>query len=281
MLKLTTGDNSAIAATFDPTRVTQLSWRPRAFIFKNFVTDEECNHLIDLAKERLEKSMVVDDETGKSVESDVRTSSGMFLDKAQDEVVTGIEARIAAWTFLPQEHGEQIQILHYERGQKYEPHYDYFVDKVNQELGGNRVATVLIYLSNIEKGGETVFPYSEAKDFQLKDDNWSDCAKTGYAVKPKKGDALLFYSLHPNASVDLSSYHGSCPVIEGEKWSATKWIHVRPFEEQEQATGKECIDEEEDCPLWAEDGECEINPLYMVGSKDEIGACRKSCNACS
>lgn len=62
---------------------------------------------------------------------------------------------------LSLEHGEQIQILHYEHGQKYEPHYDYFVDKVNQELGGNRVATVLIYLSNIEKGGETVFPYSE------------------------------------------------------------------------------------------------------------------------
>lgn len=59
------------------------------------------------------------------------------------------------------ENGESIQILHYENGQKYEPHFDYFHDKVNQELGGHRVATVLMYLSDIEKGGETVFPKSE------------------------------------------------------------------------------------------------------------------------
>lgn len=59
------------------------------------------------------------------------------------------------------ENGESIQILHYESGQKYEPHYDYFHDKVNQELGGHRVATVLMYLSNVERGGETVFPEAE------------------------------------------------------------------------------------------------------------------------
>lgn len=59
------------------------------------------------------------------------------------------------------ENGESIQILHYEHGQKYEPHYDYFHDKVNQELGGHRVATVLMYLSDVEKGGETIFPNSE------------------------------------------------------------------------------------------------------------------------
>lgn len=54
-----------------------------------------------------------------------------------------------------------MQILHYEHGQKYEPHFDYFHDKVNQELGGHRVATVLMYLSDVQKGGETVFPSSE------------------------------------------------------------------------------------------------------------------------
>ena len=53
-----------------------------------------------------------------------------------------------------------MQILHYKHGQKYEPHYDIFHDKANRELGGHRVATVLMYLSNVEKGGETVFPRS-------------------------------------------------------------------------------------------------------------------------
>ncbi|PNX87596.1 prolyl 4-hydroxylase subunit alpha-1-like protein, partial [Trifolium pratense] len=68
---------------FDPTRVIQLSWSPRAFLYKNFLTDEECDHLKELAKDKLEKSMVADNESGKSIQSDVRTSSGMFLSKAQ------------------------------------------------------------------------------------------------------------------------------------------------------------------------------------------------------
>lgn len=269
-------------SVFDPTRVTQLSWNPRAFLYKGFLSDEECDHLINLARDKLEKSMVADNESGKSIESEVRTSSGMFIGKAQDEIVDNIEARIAAWTFLPQENGESIQILHYEHGQKYEPHFDYFHDKANQELGGHRVVTVLMYLSNVEKGGETVFPNSEGKTIQPKDDSWSDCAKNGYAVKPWKGDALMFFSLHPDATTDTNSLHGSCPVIEGEKWSATKWIHVRSFEKSlKHAASGDCIDENENCPLWAKAGECEKNPVYMVGSEGSYGSCRKSCKVCS
>ncbi|XP_052189671.1 probable prolyl 4-hydroxylase 6 isoform X2 [Diospyros lotus] len=273
--------SGASSYAFDPARVTQISWHPRAFIYKGFLTDKECDHLITLAKDKLEKSMVADNESGKSIASEVRTSSGMFLRKAQDDVVANIEARIAAWTFLPEENGEAIQILHYEHGQKYEPHFDYFHDKANQQLGGHRVATVLIYLSDVTRGGETVFPSSEGKNTQPKDDTWSDCAKNGYAVKPIKGDALLFFSLQLNATTDPLSLHGSCPVIEGEKWSATKWIHVRSFDKTSKHGDGDCTDENESCAGWAAAGECARNPLYMVGSDDAPGNCRKSCRVCS
>ncbi|ERN04484.1 hypothetical protein AMTR_s00081p00029310 [Amborella trichopoda] len=267
---------------FDPTRVSHLTWRPRAFLYKGFLTDEECDHLIVLARDKLEKSMVADNESGKSVMSEIRTSSGMFLSKGQDEIVARIEDRIAAWTFLPKENGESIQILHYEHGQKYEPHYDYFHDKANQELGGHRIATVLMYLSQVTKGGETVFPNSEAKEIQLGDDTLSDCAKRGYALKPNKGDALLFFSLHPDATTDQNSLHGSCPVIEGEKWSATKWIHVRSFDtpSKRSSSNVECTDEDDLCAQWAALGECQKNPAYMVGTPDYYGSCRKSCKVC-
>lgn len=101
------------------------------------------------------------------------------------------------------------------------------------------------------------------------------------AVKPEKGDALLFFSLHPDATTDTNSLHGSCPVIEGEKWSATKWIHVRSFDR----TGKrskmgECTDENVNCAKWAKAGECKKNPNYMVGTDELPGFCRKSCNKC-
>ncbi|KAE9615684.1 putative procollagen-proline 4-dioxygenase [Lupinus albus] len=188
----------------------------------------------------------------------------------KDEVIANIEARIATWTFLPYENGEPMQILHYELGQKYESHFDYSLHKLNQQFGGNRVATVLMYLSNVEKAN--IVP---------KDESWSECARNGYAVKPKKGDALLFFSLLPNTTLDTRSLHRSCPVIEGEKWSATKWIYVKDFDNSViRFYSEKCNDENEKCSIWAKRGECEKNPLYMVGNEIMRGLCMKSCNVC-
>ncbi|KAH7295498.1 hypothetical protein KP509_27G052100 [Ceratopteris richardii] len=264
------------STAIDPTRIIQLSWKPRAFLYKGFLSDEECEHLKNLARDKLEKSMVADNESGKGVLSNIRTSSGMFIEKHHDETVKRIEERIATLTFIPQENGEALQVLKYENGEKYEPHFDFFHDQYNIQLGGHRVATVLMYLSNVEKGGETVFP--NAPDDRVKDETWSECAKKGLAVKPVKGDALLFFSLTPDAETDNMSLHGSCPVIEGEKWSATKWIHVNSFDKPNKSSG--CVDENVQCGEWAAMGECQKNPSYMVGTDAYPGACRASCRVC-
>lgn len=98
-------------------------------------------------------------------------------------------------------------------------------------------------------------------------------------VKPRRGDALLFFSLHPNAVPDENSLHAGCPVIEGEKWSATKWIHVDSFDKILD-TGGNCTDMNESCERWAALGECTKNREYMVGSPDLPGYCRRSCKIC-
>lgn len=98
-------------------------------------------------------------------------------------------------------------------------------------------------------------------------------------VKPRRGDALLFFSLHTNATPDTSSLHAGCPVIEGEKWSATKWIHVDSFDKTVGAGG-DCSDHHVSCERWASLGECTKNPEYMIGSSDVPGYCRKSCKSC-
>ncbi|CAI7778109.1 unnamed protein product, partial [Closterium sp. NIES-53] len=206
-------------------RVTVLSWKPRAFLYRNFLTPEECDHIISLARPRLERSEVVAREGEGTNVDDVRTSFGTFLDYQQDDVIKAIEQRLAAWTFLPVENQEAMQVLRYQEGQKYEAHHDFF-EKEGQQ-GGHRYATVLMYLTEGLMGGETVFP--DAKDPVEKDDTWSECGKQGVAAKPIKGDALLFFSLTPSAELDLKSLHAGCPVISGEKWSATKWIHVDAF----------------------------------------------------
>ncbi|XWS33911.1 hypothetical protein CRYUN_Cryun22dG0123600 [Craigia yunnanensis] len=211
--------------------VEVISWEPRAFIYHNFLSKEECEHLIDLAKPHMEKSTVVDSETGKSKDSRVRTSSGTFLARGRDKIIRNIEKRIADFTFIPVEHGEGLQILHYEVGQKYEPHYDYFLDEFNTKNGGQRIATVLMYLSDVEEGGETVFPAAKGNISAVP---WwnelSECGKGGLSVKPKMGDALLFWSMKADASLDPSSLHGGCPVIRGNKWSSTKWMRVNEYE---------------------------------------------------
>ncbi|RVW46457.1 putative prolyl 4-hydroxylase 7 [Vitis vinifera] len=195
------------ASGFDPTRVTQLSWRPRAFLYKGFLSEEECDHLITLAKDKLEKSMVADNESGKSIMS-------------EDEIVADIEARIAAWTFLPVENGESIQILHYENGENY--------------CGG---------------GWGNSFSQFRGKIFSTKDDSWSDCAKKGYAVNPKKVMpccSSVCILMQPQTQ---AAYMEVCPVIAGEKWSATKWIHVRSFDKPSKRGAQgECVDEDEHCP---------------------------------
>lgn len=249
-------------------------------MYEGFLTEEECNHLVSLAKTELKRSSVADNVSGKSKTSEVRTSSGMFISKGKDPIVAGIEEKIAMWTFLPKDNGEDIQVLRYEHGQKYDPHYDYFADKVNIARGGHRIATVLMYLSDVAKGGETVFPNAEKSPRHKQDDDLSDCAKEGIAVKPRKGDALLFFSLHPSAIPDTLSLHGGCPVIEGEKWSATKWIHVDSFDKIVGEAGGDCADDDENCERWAALGECTKNKVYMVGTADLPGSCRRSCKVC-
>ncbi|XP_010266900.1 PREDICTED: probable prolyl 4-hydroxylase 3 [Nelumbo nucifera] len=207
-----------------------LSWEPRAFIYHTFLSKEECEYLIELAKPHMEKSTVVDSTTGKSKDSRVRTSSGTFLKRGQDKIIRNIEKRIADFTFIPVEHGEGLQILHYEVGQKYEPHYDYFLDEFNTKNGGQRMATLLMYLSDVEEGGETIFPSTNTNFSSVPWYNeLSECGKKGLSVKPKMGDALLFWSMRPDATLDPSSLHGGCPVIKGNKWSSTKWMHINEY----------------------------------------------------
>ncbi|XP_010451038.1 PREDICTED: probable prolyl 4-hydroxylase 11 [Camelina sativa] len=185
-----------------------ISKEPRAFVYHNFLKNEECEHLISLAKPSMAKSKVHDKITGLGKESSARTSSGTFLRREQDNIVKKIEERISEFTFIPVENGEPLQVIHYGVGQKFEPHFD----------GFQRIATVLMYLSDVEEGGETVFPAAKG-----------NISKKGLSVRPKKGDALLFWSMRPDGSQDPSSQHGGSPVIKGNKWASTKWFRFHEF----------------------------------------------------
>ncbi|WVZ60925.1 hypothetical protein U9M48_010881 [Paspalum notatum var. saurae] len=118
-------------------------------------------------------------------------------------------------------------------------------------------------MSQVRTSSGTFLAKHQGSPLRYKDETWSECERSGLAVKPKKGDVLLFFSLHVNATTDTSSLlHGSCPVIEGAKWSTTKWIHVRSFDNPPNVKmDTPCSDDNELCPNWAAIGECHKNPV--------------------
>ncbi|KAF9618729.1 hypothetical protein IFM89_002424, partial [Coptis chinensis] len=109
-----------------------------------------------------------------------------FITFVNDDIVARIEDRISGWIFLPKENSEAVQIVHYVHEDTREC-LDYYGDKARLGFDESLMATVVLYLSNVSHGGETLF----SKPSQLKEDTWSECARTGYAVKPLKGNALL------------------------------------------------------------------------------------------
>lgn len=204
-----------------------ISWQPRIILLHNFLSADECDHLINLARPRLVKSTVVDATTGKGIESKVRTSTGMFLNgnDRRHHTIQAIETRIAAYSMVPVQNGELLQVLRYESDQYYKAHHDYFSDEFNLKRGGQRVATMLMYLTEGVEGGETIFPQAGDKECSCGGE-----MKIGVCVKPKRGDAVLFWSIKLDGQVDPTSLHGGCKVLSGEKWSSTKWMRQRAFD---------------------------------------------------
>ncbi|KAI9165516.1 hypothetical protein LWI28_015489 [Acer negundo] len=219
------GDSGDDFITTIPFQV--LSWRPRALYFPNFATAEQCESIINMAKPSLKPSTLAlrKGETTESTQG-IRTSSGMFISASEDDTGTLdiLEEKIARATMLPRINGEAFNVLHYEIGQRYNAHYDAFNPDEYGPQKSQRVASFLLYLSNVEEGGETMFPLENGV---ITDESYDFQKCIGLKVKPRQGDGLLFYSLLSNGTIDPTSMHGSCPVIVGDKWVATKWIRDR------------------------------------------------------
>ena len=143
-----------------------VSWYPVAFHLHNIMSDDECDQFLDIARPRVQRSTVIDSVTGQSKVDPIRTSEQTFLNRGKFPIVSSIEERLARITILPAYHGEDMQVLKYGLGQKYDAHHDVgeLDSKSGAQLaseGGHRVMTVLLYLSDVEEGGETAFPDSE------------------------------------------------------------------------------------------------------------------------
>lgn len=204
-----------VAAGEHPVRVLSSLMNPRVVVFGGLLSASECEELMALASARLTRSETVESSTGGSEINEARTSEGMFFRRAENPLCARIERRIAALLGWPLDHGEGLQVLRYRPGAEYKPHYDYFDLKQSGTpallaRGGQRVASLVMYLNTPVRGGATVFP-----DIQ-------------FNVAPVQGHAVFFSYDRPHPMT--RSLHGGAPVLEGEKWVATKWLRERRFE---------------------------------------------------
>lgn len=192
-------------------RLATVLSNPNVALVEDLLSEQECNKLIQMAQGKLQRSEVVDPTSGRLEISGVRKSEGAHFGYGENAVVARIEARVAALTGIPIAHGEPLQLLHYPAGGEYEPHHDYFdpaFDGTATQLrhGGQRVATIVMYLREPDAGGDTYFPELEL------------------SVRPRRGSAVYFEYCNARGDLDARCLHAGTPVLRGHKWIATKWL---------------------------------------------------------
>lgn len=196
-------------------KVLQRVHEPDLCVFSNLLSVAECEALVEAARPRLLRSRIVDTQTGGEALNRGRTSDGMFFTRAETAIVQRVELRVARLLRWPVKHFEGMQVLRYRSGAQYKPHYDYFDPREPATpgllaRGGQRVATLIMYLQEPERGGATIFP------------------DASISVPPLRGSAVFFSYAEANpASLSL---HGGEPVKVGEKWIATLWLRERHFQ---------------------------------------------------
>ncbi|EGC35708.1 hypothetical protein DICPUDRAFT_151895 [Dictyostelium purpureum] len=194
-----------------PIKLIELSQKPRVYRIPEFLTEEECNHLIDTSKNKLRPC--------NEISSGVHRSGwGLFMKEGEEEhpVTKNIFNKMKNFVNIS-DSCEVMQIIRYNPGEETSAHYDYFnplTTNGSMKIGlyGQRICTILMYLCDVEEGGETSFP------------------EVGIKVKPIRGDAVLFYNCKPNGDVDPLSLHQGDPVTKGTKWVAIKLINQKSKE---------------------------------------------------
>lgn len=197
-------------------RVLMRSERPQVIVFGDVLSAEECDEIIERSRHRLQRSTTVNPATGKEDVIRNRTSEGIWYQRGEDPFIEKLDRRIASLMNWPVENGEGLQILHYGTTGEYRPHFDYFApdqpgSAVHTAQGGQRVATLVIYLNDVPDGGETIFP------------------ETGMSVAASKGGAVYFRYMNGQRQLDPLTLHGGAPVLAGDKWIMTKWMRERAY----------------------------------------------------
>jgi prolyl 4-hydroxylase len=182
------------------------------FIYEidNILSNEECDRLIKYTKYKtLSESTVFNNTSGNNELRNNRISKTTWFKLHENDIVSKCSNIAKTLTNKNDYNLENLQLVYYSVGGYFQPHHDATKDTDVKTLVTSREYTLLIYLNDVEEGGETVFPYLNLE------------------IKPKKGKGILFRTLDDDNKIIYESLHGGKPVIKGEKWVCNNWIHNR------------------------------------------------------
>ena len=188
-----------------------LSEDPIIFTIDNFLTEEECEHFIKIAQPNLKRAFVSDNKVG--VFSAGRTGTNTWIKHDTDKITKKIAMKVSIILNIPLKNAESFQAIHYDVSQRYNQHYDGYKKEDTEKcrrclkFGGQRIATALLYLNDVEEGGGTSFP------------------NLNIVSKAKKGKMIVFENCIKNTTdIHPNSLHAGMPVIKGEKYAINLWF---------------------------------------------------------
>jgi len=196
---------------------------PYIFVIDDFLKDEECEFIKKVSKDGLKLagvSYLNKDKEKYGSNYNGRTNSSKWINKEKYLLMKNICKRIGKMMNCDYRYFEDFQVIHYKESEEYKYHYDAY-DKNETEKyekfcseRGNRIGTVLVYLNDVEEGGETGFDSIDKSDEPL-------------LIKPKKGRLILFKNLNNDGSLNMKSRHAGLPVKKGEKWAFNLWLREK------------------------------------------------------
>lgn len=190
---------------FIPNATRLDSDRLELYTLEHFLSLDECEKLIERIQTGLRASTLSSYESDQSY----RTSRTCDLARSSDAFLNQIHSRICKLIGVHPAYSEEIQGQYYEIGQEFKAHTDYFESHEMASHAaekGQRTFTFMVYLNDVEEGGETRF------------------LNVGSSFSPRAGTAIIWNSLNPDGTPNVDSMHQALPVIKGYKAVITNWF---------------------------------------------------------
>jgi len=181
------------------------------FIVRDFLGAKDCDELIGLIDQDRQPSQLL----SATPDPEFRTSDSCNLNP-YDEVVERTENKLTELIGIDPVQGETVQGQRYAVGQQFKAHYDYFHEGEPYwsemiRSGGQRTWTAMIFLNDVEGGGETFFEHAAVK------------------VTPRRGNLLAWNNMDATGQPNRFAMHQGNPVTAGTKYIITKWYRERTW----------------------------------------------------